>query len=328
MAYDPTRQKTVLYNGFQTWEWDGTDWTQRFPSTTPSVGSGQDLAFDATRGLIVMALGNFAGAAGMELWEWNGTDWNLRSTNSAVGPRFAPQMTYDIARREAVMFEGGTVPSNLLPETFIYPSEARAFCLSGTATGAGWSWCIEGAGFELCDLNVAGVANGSPASALAAQFASSIDAGGCTGVDAAIVSTSPQCFTVSVAGGEDYNLLVGPASQSPNCCMAPASNCLFNPEIFEVVLAGTDCNGNSTDDGIDITGGFSTDINGNGIPDDCEDNVCVGDLNVDGEVEAFDLALLLGSWGPCPGCPADLSGDGVVEAFDLALLLGAWGPCP
>ena len=26
-------------------------------------------------------------------------------------------------------------------------------------------------------------------------------------------------------------------------------------------------------------------------------------------------------------CPADLSGDGVVEAFDLALLLGSWGPC-
>ena len=51
------------------------------------------------------------------------------------------------------------------------------------------------------------------------------------------------------------------------------------------------------------------------------------DLNGDGIVEAFDLALLLGSWGPCEDCPADFNGDNVVDAADLAQLLGAWGPC-
>ncbi len=54
------------------------------------------------------------------------------------------------------------------------------------------------------------------------------------------------------------------------------------------------------------------------------------DLDGNTDVGAFDLALLLGSWGPCPGkdaCPADLNGDGNVGAYDLALLLGAWGPC-
>ncbi len=57
-------------------------------------------------------------------------------------------------------------------------------------------------------------------------------------------------------------------------------------------------------------------------------NPCRADLNDDNIVEAFDLALLLGAWGPCPPvCLADLSCDGVVEAFDLAILLGAWGPC-
>ena len=54
------------------------------------------------------------------------------------------------------------------------------------------------------------------------------------------------------------------------------------------------------------------------------------DLNCNGSVSAFDLALLLGAWGPCPdppaGCPADLDGDGEVNAFDLAILLGSWGP--
>jgi hypothetical protein len=53
-----------------------------------------------------------------------------------------------------------------------------------------------------------------------------------------------------------------------------------------------------------------------------------GDLNGDGIVGPADLAILLGSWGPCPqegDCPADLDSDGVVGAADLAILLGNWG---
>jgi outer membrane protein assembly factor BamB len=49
------------------------------------------------------------------------------------------------------------------------------------------------------------------------------------------------------------------------------------------------------------------------------------DLNCDGDVNGFDLALLLGQWGPCPrGCGADLDGNGVVNGMDLAVLLAAW----
>jgi len=54
---------------------------------------------------------------------------------------------------------------------------------------------------------------------------------------------------------------------------------------------------------------------------------CPTDLDDSGDIGAVDLALLLGSWGPCAGCPADFNGDGVVGPLDLALLLGAWGPC-
>ena len=56
---------------------------------------------------------------------------------------------------------------------------------------------------------------------------------------------------------------------------------------------------------------------------------CVGDLNLDGVVDAGDLALLLGSWGNCAGCPADIagSGDDIVGPEDLSVLLGNWGEC-
>ena len=57
---------------------------------------------------------------------------------------------------------------------------------------------------------------------------------------------------------------------------------------------------------------------------------CDGDFDLDEAVGAADLALLLGSWGPCgdpDDCPAHLDGSGAVGPFDLALLLGNWGPC-
>ena len=54
-----------------------------------------------------------------------------------------------------------------------------------------------------------------------------------------------------------------------------------------------------------------------------------GDINLDGIVDAADLAIVLGNWGPCPDppdpCIADLNGDGIVGPADLAIVLGNWG---
>jgi len=85
-----------------------------------------------------------------------------------------------------------------------------------------------------------------------------------------------------------------------------------------------DCNENNSMDICDIASGSSEDDNANGTPDECE---CPADFDGDGMVGAFDLAFLLGAWGPNPNHPADLDADGIVTAFDLAVLLGAWGPC-
>ncbi len=55
---------------------------------------------------------------------------------------------------------------------------------------------------------------------------------------------------------------------------------------------------------------------------------CREDVSGDGEVNAADLAALLGTWGPCAGCAEDLVTDGMVNSADLEALLNGWGLCP
>ena len=53
---------------------------------------------------------------------------------------------------------------------------------------------------------------------------------------------------------------------------------------------------------------------------------CVGDVDGNRQVDAADLAALLGDWGATKSA-ANLDGTGTVDASDLAILLGAWGDC-
>ncbi len=91
------------------------------------------------------------------------------------------------------------------------------------------------------------------------------------------------------------------------------------------------------DNGCDAPGFITrtwTAVDASGNDDSCSQiitilpSACPQDLDGDGSVDAFDLAIVLGSWGPCEGCSTDFNGDGVVNAFDLAQVLGAWGMCP
>ena len=84
MAYDPIRQRTVMWGGSAgdaglVWEWNGTAWTP----ITPEVGTqqpfgraGHAMTFDFVQRKVVM-LGSEAGAN--DHWTWDGTRWQFRS---------------------------------------------------------------------------------------------------------------------------------------------------------------------------------------------------------------------------------------------------------
>ncbi|MCA9289624.1 MAG: hypothetical protein KDA25_00760 [Phycisphaerales bacterium] len=78
---------------------------------------------------------------------------------------------------------------------------------------------------------------------------------------------------------------------------------------------------------IHLAPGWATNLDPDTLPEGTIVADCVADLTDDGDVDASDLAVLLGAWGPNVGHTADLDEDGVVNAADLAILLGTWGPC-
>ena len=98
--------------------------------------------------------------------------------------------------------------------------------------------------------------------------------------------------------------------------------------IVESEVFALDCNRNCIDDAQDIVDGFSLDVNGNEVPDECE---CIADFDNNGVVNVLDLLFLIGTWGAIstPENPVvtDLNGDGVVAVLDLMIAIGDYGPC-
>ncbi|HYU62652.1 MAG TPA: hypothetical protein VEN12_02625 [Verrucomicrobiae bacterium] len=134
MSYDSGRGRTVLFGGDQfihnsstvppyladTWEWDGSSWTNVTPTVSPPGLSGASMAYDARRGVSVLFGGNLRfGPNSSDTWEWDGAGWTKRSL--AVSPPAAvlAPMAYDSARGEVVLL-GPPQPYGLLATTWTY----------------------------------------------------------------------------------------------------------------------------------------------------------------------------------------------------------------
>ncbi len=281
MAYDSARGVMVLYGGFpgttETWEFDGTDWDRKSPANNPGSRNGHAMTFDEARGVSVVFGGNNH-PVNLDTWEYDGVGWTRYVMNDP-GPRSAFAMAYDVANAQTVLY--GDSPSGPVgPDTWLYSggrSVSQAYCALGTSSGAGWSWCVSGNGYSVCDPTTPGVPAGGSAATLASQFVQSVNAtasaAGCTGasaLEASVVPAAPECFLINACGGQAFDLGVGPFGQMPDCIVAPNNGCPFNPLLSMIPLSEEDCDGNGVDDRIDLNVGNLEDLDLDGTVDSCE----------------------------------------------------------
>jgi hypothetical protein len=128
LAYDAARARMVLYGGANysvfptiyfndTWEWDGTDWTQRLPVTNPPGLRFPAMAWDAGRARMVLFGGRDAAGVRQDTWEWDGINWTQRFPVTRPSARDGPAMAYDVAGGRTLLF-GGVASGPRLGDTW------------------------------------------------------------------------------------------------------------------------------------------------------------------------------------------------------------------
>lgn len=116
MAYDSARGVTILFGGYvvgsggtivalgDTWEWDGTSWTQRAPASIPNGRYHHAMAYDSMRQVTVLFGGNAGGGRLNDTWEWDGTNWTRRTPASSPPAQNGHAMAFDRARGVTVFY--------------------------------------------------------------------------------------------------------------------------------------------------------------------------------------------------------------------------------
>ncbi len=122
MVYDIQRGVSVLYGGAgpaslatttppttaqETWEWDGTDWTQVMTPINPGDRRSYSMAYDINRGRVVLHGGIQSGlGAESETWEYDGRNWMLTVISAPTGPRAGAAMCFHAGLGKTVLFGG------------------------------------------------------------------------------------------------------------------------------------------------------------------------------------------------------------------------------
>lgn len=119
LLYDTNRQVVlaVAVSSNQVdvvWEWNGQDrWTPIPSQHKPSARADYCLAYDSSRGVVVLFGGRAGSSVLNETWEWNGMDWNQRAPSVVPTPREFCAMAYDPGRRKIVVFGGQHFDSSI-----------------------------------------------------------------------------------------------------------------------------------------------------------------------------------------------------------------------
>ena len=116
MVFDPASNQLLLFGGSattstgfsnQTWTWNGSNWTQLHPATSPPGREDQQMAYDAATKTVILFTGFHGTGYWDDTWSWNGTTWTPLSPAHSPGiDVFARQAAYDTASNQLLLFGG------------------------------------------------------------------------------------------------------------------------------------------------------------------------------------------------------------------------------
>ena len=115
MTYDFIRNRLVLFGGrgeeFEylndTWEWDGSDWHQMNPATSPGPRDYARMVYFEPIGSVVLFGGLLAGDYDRRIWRWNGTDWQILPAGGDEAPEvYGHQLVFDSKEGRLILFGG------------------------------------------------------------------------------------------------------------------------------------------------------------------------------------------------------------------------------
>jgi uncharacterized protein (TIGR03437 family) len=151
MAYDSVHGQVVLFggegaNGFgfqataealnDTWVWDGTNWTQESPKTSPAPRNSFTMAFDAAHGQVLLFGGLDGNGTDLnDTWIWDGSNWTQVSPQTSPSARDEYALAYDSTHGQIVLF-GGESPLQSDTWTWIGAPLVVGPTIGGVVNGA------------------------------------------------------------------------------------------------------------------------------------------------------------------------------------------------
>jgi hypothetical protein len=81
MAWDPTTSQLIMFGGQQpgaaaaygdTWAWNGANWVQLHPATSPLARYTASLVFDPATGQMLLVGGRVGAQVVNDVWAWSG----------------------------------------------------------------------------------------------------------------------------------------------------------------------------------------------------------------------------------------------------------------
>lgn len=181
-----------------------------------------------------------------------------------------------------------------------------------THNPSSWEWSFPGGSPAFSnDQNPSVVYNNSGVYAVTLTAGNGVDSDSETKVDYIVVSTPTLTFYEDADGDGFGNALAS--------ILACAQDLGF-------VSNADDCD-DSRNDVYPEAPGTAQDVDNdcNGIVEDDEVALCLGDLNNDNLINVSDLLLLLSEIGCITECLYDLTGDGVVNTADQLIFLASYG---